>query len=188
METESQMTGGSRSGRSRASVVVRQLSVHGLQETASKGDPNSIVSTLTLQPGEVRGLVAVVGEHGEVQGWVEAKRTAEKCQKQSILTQADGYRSARLLKALIHRPVRAAAMVPSPPTVTFANEGEEIPDVGDEAGETRETLVADNTSADTATETTKKKRSTARAGAQGQRRFQSNCGQKPSPSRWWIRY
>jgi hypothetical protein len=34
-------------------------------------------AALTLQPGEVRGLVVLIGEDGEVQGWVETKRTAD---------------------------------------------------------------------------------------------------------------
>jgi hypothetical protein len=76
-QRELQMAGGPGEENGGGTAVVRQLSVRDVRETAGEGDPASLVSTLTLQPGEVRELVAVVNEHGAVQGWVEAKRTAD---------------------------------------------------------------------------------------------------------------
>ena len=73
-KTESEMTGGPGRMDPAAGGVVRQLAVRDAREMAN-GESSSSVSTLTLQPGEIRELVAVVDNEGAVQGWVaSAKR------------------------------------------------------------------------------------------------------------------
>ena len=58
-KTESEMTGGPSRMDPAAGGVVRQLAVRDAREMAI-GESCSSVSTLTLQPGEIRELVAVV--------------------------------------------------------------------------------------------------------------------------------
>jgi hypothetical protein len=162
------MAGGPGEENGGATAVVRQLSVQDVRETAGEGDPASSVSTLTLQPGEVTELVVVVSEHGDMQGWVKAKRTADNMEDTIIVDANSQLRTRQVTESTYLRAgqsQREATALPRP-TVAFAEDDEEISDTDSEAGETQETVLAEDSEEMTTPELAKKKRTSGGAVAQ----------------------
>jgi hypothetical protein len=178
---ESQMTGGPgiEAPVVASGGVVRQLVVQEVEETEPRVKSTSSVLTLTLQPGEIRELVAVVSDDGDVQGWVETKRAADDMEETIVVDPSARLRKRQATESAYPRAGASHRDAAAPPTprVSFADEeDEEIPDTeqseqaDDSQDETLQHEQVDSTREAPAAMTQKKKRNTSTGATQGPRK------------------
>jgi hypothetical protein len=124
-----------------ANAAVRNLTLEDTQVLTGDRQTATSSAAITLQPGEVRGLVALIGKDGEVQGWVETKRTADDIEDSITVDTTGGFRKRRATD--VSYPRVGASGSNSRPHVTFADDDEDIAieDVEDDVED--ETLAGD---------------------------------------------
>lgn len=123
-------------GKIGRSAVVRQVSMHEVRNAESEDRITPVMSTPTLQPGEVREIVTVANERGDVDGWVETKRTADGMEETITLGPSSRLKRRQATESSDPR-ARASQRdnaLPPGPTVASANgDDEEIPGSGEDS-------------------------------------------------------